>query len=158
MIVLQLLESRGFAHLQFHFFGAEHRNMFTIHGQKISLVGNDSKVSRKPHDAPAAIATHAAAIAIRIEIIHLKIVVGVGIEQDDPVCADAESAVADGRKPTIFIAREQLFPVVNEDEVVACAVVFIEWYFHVLQNYEMSPRRKIWFLHGSDLGLDGTFR
>ncbi len=81
-----------------------------------------------------------------------------GIEQDDPVCADTEPPVADGRKPGIFIAREQLFPVVNEDKIVASAVVFIEWYFHVLQNYEMSPRRKIWFLHRSDLGLERTFQ
>jgi hypothetical protein len=80
---------------------------------------------RECHEAPAAIATHAALPAIRIIVHHPEIVTIGMAQQHEAISAYTKAAMAQG----CYLLCGQLYfisPVVYQDEVVAGAVVFIE--------------------------------
>jgi hypothetical protein len=80
-----------------------------------------------------------------------------GVQEDDPVCADAEPAVADGGKPGVFLARQQPLTVVDQDEVVARAMVLVKGDLHFAKTTDLSACRKIFTKRRQSLGNDADY-
>src|SRR5437763_15725873 len=84
----------------------------------------------KFYQAASAIATHAAFIAISVIINHLKIVPFFCIQKDETIRANPESPVT---QMSYLPVRHYyiILPVVQNDKIVSCAMVFVKSKFHI---------------------------
>ena len=115
-------------HVQLHpVVGTHSGGVHPVAGQETVIWAAQAERVGEVGHAASAVAAQAAGAPVGVEVDHLEIVVGVALQQDEPVGSDAETAVAESRDAGGIAAR-QVGPValVDEHEIVAGALVFGE--------------------------------
>jgi hypothetical protein len=81
------------------------------------------------HDAPPAVSAHGTFSAVGIEIPHRKVSILAFFKQHESVGTNAKPSPAHAQD-CIFVRLKTTIPVVNQDKIVPCTVVFMEFLRH----------------------------
>ena len=97
-----------------------------IHGQEMRFVANQPQEPGEGYRAAAAVAAHGAGVAVGIEVHHFEVEIGLVAQQNQAIGPNAEAAVAEVGNAGEIGFVEVAGAVVDEDEVVAGALILVE--------------------------------
>ena len=100
--------------------------MPAINGPESGFAINQSQLSGKSNDTSSAIATHRTLAAITVEVDHGKVAFTVIPQQDHAIRPNPKSSVAKGLYCLGIMKIDLLLPIIDEDKVIARAMVFVE--------------------------------
>lgn len=103
--------------------------MYSVCCFKSGVVLYDPQCFSKSDGTSTAVATEAFA-SVRVEIDHSEVMLGVVLDQDDPIRAHAHLAIAEVANDFFVVRRKGLLTVINHDKIVASALVFMKSYLH----------------------------
>lgn len=96
-----------------------------IYSYESSSIGNKAQVVCKCSDTPAPISTHGTYASIAIIVHHPEIVTCCIFQQHEPVGTNTIMAVTQ-QCYLFFIKCYRIITVVDQDEIIACTVVFVK--------------------------------
>ena len=101
------------------------RGVHAVRGVEILGFSADAQMLGEKRETPCAVAAHFARRTVGVVVAHRAVHLDAALQGHQPVGSDAEVAVAQVRDQPC-VGAEQLFAVIDEDEIVACALVFYE--------------------------------
>jgi hypothetical protein len=97
-----------------------------VNGQKFSFGVNHTQKFCKGYNTPAAVAAHAAGLAVGIIINHLKIKALLVLQKHHTIAADAKTAVAKAGNQLRIVMIYYIFAVIHQYKIVTGTLVFIK--------------------------------